>query len=52
MQLKTQGRERGVVEAPDFIYVLNLAVNELAAAHGLPLEEVMAEAEEIRRSRG
>jgi hypothetical protein len=52
MQLKTQGRERGYVEAPDFDFVLHQAVKRLAEEHGLPLEDVMREADEIRRDRG
>jgi hypothetical protein len=51
MQLKMRGRERGYVDAPDFNFILHQAVQELAAAHSLPIEEVMAEAEAIRRSR-
>jgi hypothetical protein len=52
MQLKTQGRERGYGEAPDFQVILHQAVEQLAAEYGVPIEEVMAEAEAIRRSRG
>jgi hypothetical protein len=52
MQLKTQGRERGYGEAPDFNFILHQAVEKLAAEYGLPIEDVMMEAEAIRRSRG
>jgi hypothetical protein len=52
MQLKTQGRDRGYVQAVDFHFILNQAVKRLAEQHGLTLEEVMVEAEAIRRSRG
>jgi hypothetical protein len=52
MQLKTQGRDRGYGEAPDFQVILHQAVEQLAAEYGVPVEEVWAEAEAIRRSRG
>jgi hypothetical protein len=52
MQLKTQGRDRGYTEAPDLVYMLHQVVQTLAAEYQLPLEEVMREAEEIRRRRG
>jgi hypothetical protein len=52
MQLKTQGRDRGYAEAPDFEVILHQVVAALAVEYKLPLEEVMQEAEEIRRRRG
>jgi hypothetical protein len=52
MQLKTQGRERGYGEAPDFNFILHQAVEQLAAEYGVPVEEVLAEAEAIRRRQG
>jgi hypothetical protein len=51
LQLKTQGRDRGYIEQHDFNFILNRAVKELADEAGLTFEEVMAEADEIRRTR-
>jgi hypothetical protein len=51
LQLKTQGRDRGYIEQHDFNFILNRAVRELADEAGLTFEEVMAEADEIRRTR-
>jgi hypothetical protein len=51
MQLKTEGRERGYGDTVDFTMLLHQVVRELVQEHGLTFEEVMQEAEEIRRRR-